>query len=91
MHAERHTHRTTRQSVSTRQGGGVYVNAFTLINKEVDPNLREMALSSACVADSTGILLADIMSLYWQWCLFAANGIADQADGACPFNDLVKQ
>mmetsp|Transcript_77792 Transcript_77792/g.223393 ORF Transcript_77792/g.223393 Transcript_77792/m.223393 type:complete len:345 (+) Transcript_77792:501-1535(+) len=66
-------------------GGGVYVNAFTLINKEVDPDLREMALSSACVADSTGILLADIMSLYWQWCLFAANGIADQADGACPF------
>ena len=62
----------------------MYVNAFMLINKEVDPALREMALSSACVADSTGILLADVMSLYWQWCLFAANGIADQADGPCP-------
>jgi len=66
-------------------GGAVYVNAFVLINRDVPKAKREFALSAVAVADSTGILLADVMSLWWQWCLFAANGIADQADGKCPF------
>ena len=55
----------------------MYVNAFVLINRDVPKAKREFALSAVAVADSTGILLADVMSLWWQWCLFAANGIAD--------------
>ena len=68
-------------------GGAVYVNAFVMINRDVAPERREFALGAVAVADSMGILIADVMSLWWQWCLFKAGGkdLADQADGKCPF------
>jgi hypothetical protein len=66
-------------------GGGVYVHSLVSINRDVQPALREISLSSVSVSDSAGILLADICSLWWQWCLFKANGIQSQADGTCPF------
>lgn len=37
----------------------MYVGAFSLINAEVEPSLREFALGAASVADSIGIAVAD--------------------------------
>jgi battenin len=66
-------------------GGAVYVNAYTLINHEIEPSMRELALSGASAADSFGIGMSNIVSLFVQACLFQANGIEDQADMGCPW------
>ncbi len=44
----------------------MYVNAFTLLAKEVEPSLREFSLSAASLADSVGIALADICGIMVQ-------------------------
>ena len=41
-------------------GGAVYVNAFTLITRHVDPVLEEFSLAAASLGDSLGIAFADI-------------------------------
>ena len=64
-------------------GGGVYVNGYIRINAEVPKWKREFALSSASVADSLGIAVADIMGLFLQSCLYKANGIGG-AIVSCP-------
>jgi len=65
-------------------GGLVYANAFTLISKEVQKEYVEFSLSAASVADSLGILIGDIASLFIQACIFQSLGISDQADTTCP-------
>merc|ERR1719320_119922 len=65
-------------------GGAVYVNAYCMVTRNLPKKFHEFALSSASQADSIGIMLANVTSLYIQWCLFKANGIADQAGGRCP-------
>lgn len=47
-------------------GGGVYVQAFSRINLDFPIEMREFAIASAGVADSFGILTADIASLFIQ-------------------------
>lgn len=47
-------------------GGAVYVNAFTLLSREVEPRLREFSLAAASLADSVGIALADICGVLIQ-------------------------
>jgi battenin len=64
-------------------GGAVYVNAFTLLAREVEPQYREFSLGAASVADSAGIAVADIAAIFIQGCLFKANGLAGLADFAC--------
>lgn len=64
-------------------GGAVYVNAFTRINMDVPPHQREFALASASVADSLGILFANVLGLFIQSCLYQVNGI-DGAIATCP-------
>ncbi len=64
-------------------GGAVYVNAFTLIDREVEPAFREFALTTASVADSLGIIAADVTSMFLQACLYASLGFAEQADMRC--------
>ena len=59
-------------------GGAVYVNAFTLISKNVEPQFVEFSLSAASVADTFGILASVISGLYIQCAMYKANGI----DGA---------
>ena len=59
-------------------GGAVYVNAFTLISKNVAPEYVEFSLSAASVADTGGIILSVVTGLYIQCAMFKANGI----DGA---------
>ncbi|EED92444.1 cln3-like protein, partial [Thalassiosira pseudonana CCMP1335] len=44
-------------------GGAVYVQGYSRINADFPLELREFAISSAGVADSLGILVADISSL----------------------------
>lgn len=64
-------------------GGAVYVNAFTLLAREVEPQYREFSLGAASVADSAGIAVADIGAIFIQGCLFKANGLVGVADFAC--------
>lgn len=63
-------------------GGAVYVNSFTLIAREVEPQYREFSLGAASVADSAGIAVADVASIFIQGCLFKANAIKG-ADYSC--------
>ncbi len=49
-------------------GGAVYVNAFTLLSREVQPCLQEFSLAAASLADSIGIALADICGVLIQVC-----------------------
>lgn len=60
-------------------GGGVYVNAFTLLSREVRPDRVEFALSAASVGDTIGIMLADCAGLVLQGCLYSVNGIPGAA------------
>ena len=56
-------------------GGAVYVNAYTLISKRVEPAFVEFSLSAASVADTFGILLSVITGLYIQCAMYKSNGI----------------
>ena len=47
-------------------GGAVYVNAFTLISRHVDPLRREFSLAAASLGDSLGIAFADIAGILIQ-------------------------
>lgn len=60
------------------QGGAVYVGGFTLISREVAPHLREFSLSAASLADSFGIVVADICAIFIQRALYTYHGISDQ-------------
>jgi len=63
-------------------GGSVYVNAFTLISRDVQPEMKEFSLAAASVADSSGIALADCVGIILQGCIFKANGLSG-ADFQC--------
>jgi battenin len=63
-------------------GGAVYVNAFTLLAREVEPQYREFSLGAASVADSAGIAVADVSAVFIQGCLFKYNNLVG-ADYAC--------
>ena len=47
-------------------GGAVYVNAFTLISRHVDPLMREFSLAAASLGDSLGIAFADVAGVLVQ-------------------------
>jgi battenin len=64
-------------------GGATYVNAFTLISREVAPAMREFSLAAACVADSLGIAAADALAVPLQGCLLRVNGLAHKAVFKC--------
>ena len=63
-------------------GGAVYVNSFTLIAREVEPQYVEFSLGAASVADSLGIAVADVVSVFLQGCLFKVNKV-EGADFTC--------
>ena len=64
-------------------GGGVYVNGYMRVNKDLPVGIREFALSTVSIADSLGIVFADYIGLYIQSCLYQSNGI-DGAVVQCP-------
>lgn len=63
-------------------GGLVYVNAFSLLSREVEPQYKEFSLAAASVADSIGIAIADVAGILLQGCLFKVNGLKG-ADFTC--------
>jgi battenin len=65
-------------------GGAVYVHGYVRIVKDVAPLHTEFALAATSVAESIGILFADLTGLVLQSCIYKAHEI----DGAlleCPF------
>jgi battenin len=66
-------------------GGSVYVQGFSRINLDMPIELKEFAIASAVIAMNLGILVADILSLFVQSCIFKRNGI-EGAVVDCPVN-----
>ena len=64
-------------------GGAVYVNGYLRINADMPKPIREFALSTVSVADTFGVICANILGLYIQSCLYHTNGIQG-AVVACP-------
>lgn len=54
-------------------GGGVYVNAYTLLSKEICSSHVELALGAASVGDTVGVMFADCVGLFLQGCLYSYN------------------
>ena len=44
----------------------MYVNAFTLISKDIDPKYKEFSLAAASLGDSLGIAFADVAGILIQ-------------------------
>lgn len=74
-------------------GGGVYVGAFCLISQEQEPKMVELALTSASLADTFGIIVADVLGIIVQGCMFGRMGVVDtKPDFTCGYtiwNDIV--
>ena len=56
-------------------GGAVYVNSFTLITKRIDHQYHEFSLAAASVADSIGIVIADIVGVFLQCYIYKSHDI----------------
>ena len=56
-------------------GGAVYVQGFSLLSRETAPEKRELALVTASIADTLGIMASDVAGLVIQGCLYRANGL----------------
>eukprot|EP00571_Detonula_confervacea_P004719 CAMPEP_0172314092 /NCGR_PEP_ID=MMETSP1058-20130122/21636_1 /TAXON_ID=83371 /ORGANISM="Detonula confervacea, Strain CCMP 353" /LENGTH=550 /DNA_ID=CAMNT_0013027859 /DNA_START=25 /DNA_END=1677 /DNA_ORIENTATION=- len=66
-------------------GGGVYVQGYNRVNMDMPVELKEFAIASVGIADSLGILVADILSLFIQSCIYRLNNI-EGAVVECPVN-----
>lgn len=58
-------------------GGLGYVNSFRLVAEAVRPELKELALASASVGDSLGVMTSDIAGTFLQKYLYKRNMISD--------------
>jgi battenin len=56
-------------------GGSCYINAYKRICADLPLVHQEFALSSTSVGESLGIVVADILGLFIQACLYKANGL----------------
>ncbi|KAL7527879.1 hypothetical protein ACHAXR_002179 [Thalassiosira sp. AJA248-18] len=65
-------------------GGGVYVQGYSRVNMDMPMELKEFAIASVGIADSLGILVADILSLFIQSCIYKENNI-EGAVANCPY------
>lgn len=65
-------------------GGAVYVHGFQRMVADIPPPYTEFAVSSTAVAESLGVLVADIAGLFLQSCLYQANHL-EGALVKCPF------
>jgi battenin len=54
-------------------GGAVYVHGYQRIVADVPKQYTEFAISSTSVAESLGVLVADISGLFLQSCLYRSN------------------
>lgn len=60
-------------------GGGVYVNAYTLLSRETPASHVELALAAVSVGDTAGVMLADCVGLVLQGCLYSINRLPGAA------------
>ena len=58
-------------------GGAVYVGGFTLITIEMEEPVRELSLSTASIADSVGIMAANVAGIFIQRALYRHYAISD--------------
>jgi battenin len=65
-------------------GGAVYCHGYIRICKDLPLRHREFALSATSVAESLGIVVADLCGLVIQACLYQINGLQG-AVLTCPF------
>lgn len=65
-------------------GGAVYVHGYNRIVADVPAKYTEFALSSTSLAESLGVVVADISGLFLQSCLYRSNGLKG-ALVQCPF------
>ena len=61
------------------QGGLCYIGVYSLIAIEVAPELKEFSLAAASLADSFGIVLADVSGILIQKALYSYHGITDSS------------
>jgi battenin len=66
-------------------GGAVYVNGYLRICADLPVEHREFSLSATSVAEGVGVLVADLMGLFLQSCLYQRNGL-DGAVVSCPLS-----
>jgi len=66
-------------------GGTLYIQIALLIDSEVEPSMRELALSTASVGEPLGIILSDVAGIFIQACLYQKLGIPG-ATATCPFS-----
>jgi battenin len=64
-------------------GGAVYISGYKRICADLPVAHREFSLSATSVAEGAGILVADILGLFIQSCLYQVNGLQG-AVVACP-------
>lgn len=64
-------------------GGAVYINGYMRICLDLPLEYREFALSATSVAESFGIVAADVAGLFIQACLYQINGLSG-ATLECP-------
>lgn len=70
-------------------GGTVYIQAYLIVSETVKPDLREFSLAAISVADTLGILCANVFGLTIQECLYKYNNISDSASSTtykCPLH-----
>jgi len=67
-------------------GGGVYVHGYKRIVTDIPhpPSYTEFALSSTSVAESLGVVMADVTGLLLQGCLYQINNIPGAFVSQCP-------
>ena len=64
-------------------GGSVYISGYKRICADIPLAHREFALSAVSLAETVGIVVADLVGLVIQACLYRANGL-DKAMLTCP-------
>ena len=66
-------------------GGSVYISGYKRICADLPLAHREFALSAVSLAETVGIVVADLVGLVIQACLYEVNGL-DNAMLTCPVN-----
>ena len=64
-------------------GGAVYVHGYRRVIADVDPRDCEFALATVSLAESLGVLVADVTGLFLQSCLYQVH-LLDGAVVQCP-------
>ena len=64
-------------------GGAVYINALTLMCREIPKECQEFSLGAVATAFSVGIMLSNVAGLYLQCLLYHSNDIHEKTSVQC--------